>query len=210
MKFLTDTVKSFIGQAEIQTEACACSEHVHDFCTIFVVDGVFMTSQEVSEILSKHPHTGQKGPYSNCDKKSSDVAAADESASHTHNSALRTTPLDPISPILVEYVSVSPSEADVQEIAQFAVDELSRGAHSMASLVLVNVVKAEKQTLAGVNYRLKLELKSGDIGAMECDVVVFDQSCSSTCRVSSFKCNPPLNSSVSSTNEKELNRNMIL
>ena len=201
MKFLTDDVKTFINQAEIQTAACACSEHVHDFCTIFVVDRVFMTNNEVAEVLSKHPQAGQKGPFSTCDKRSSDEAAAKETSS-AHNTALRTTPLDPISPIFVDYVVVSPSDADVQEIAQFAVDELSRGAHSMASpLVLVSVVKAEKQTLAGVNYRLKLELKSEDIGAIGCDVVVFDQSCSSTCRVSSFKCNPPLLSSASSTNE---------
>lgn len=160
-----------------------------------------MTKNEVADVLSKHPPTDPKAPYSTCDRKLSDVAVADE-PSHTHNGALRTTPLDPISPILVDYISVSPSEADVQEIAQFAVDELSRGAHSMASpLVLVSVVKAEKQTLAGVNYRLKLKLKSGDVGAIECDVVVFDQSCSSTCRVSSFKCNPPLDSNVSSKKE---------
>jgi hypothetical protein len=66
---------------------------------------------------------------------------------------------------------------------------------------LVSVVKAEKQTLAGINYRLKMELKSDEIGATVCDVVIFDQPCSSTCRVSSFKCNPPLGGSSASYNK---------
>jgi hypothetical protein len=162
-----------------------------------------MTGDEVIEILGKYPPTGPKGPlYSPCDKTPADEAENKTSSSHTRNIPLRTTPLEPINPIFVDYVNVSPSQADVQEIAQFAVEELSRGAHSMASpLVLVSVVKAEKQTLAGINYRLKMELKSDEIGATVCDVVIFDQPCSSTCRVSSFKCNPPLGGSSASYNK---------
>jgi hypothetical protein len=168
---------------------------------MFVVNRVFMGHTEVMDVLSKHSNTGQIGPFSlSASLAASSIQTVSDGPSSTH--PLRTTPLEPLQPILVGYNRVSPSDPDVQEIAQFAVDELSRGAHTLASpLVLVDIVAAEKQVLAGVNYKLKLSLKNVELGAMTCDVVVFDQSCSSTCRVSSFKCNPSFISSAASRNE---------
>lgn len=196
-----DTIRSFLNETEVQTDACVCSELAHDFCTMFVVDRVFMDSTEVIDVLSKQPSTGQIGPFS---LTATLAAPSNRTTSHGPSSVhpLRTTPLEPIGPILVGYSSVSPSDPDVQEMAQFAVDELSRGAHSLASpLVLVNVISAEKQTVAGVNYKLKLSLRNAELGTLACDVVVFDQSCSSTCRVSSFKCDPSFASSIAPGNE---------
>ncbi|KAK4023073.1 hypothetical protein OUZ56_008507 [Daphnia magna] len=196
-----NTIRSFLNETEVQTDACVCSELAHDFCTMFVVDRVFMDSTEVIDVLSKQPSTGQIGPFS---LTATLAAPSNRTTSHGPSSVhpLRTTPLEPIGPMLVGYSSVSPSDPDVQEMAQFAVDELSRGAHSLASpLVLVNVISAEKQTVAGVNYKLKLSLRNAELGTLACDVVVFDQSCSSTCRVSSFKCDPSFASSIAPGNE---------
>lgn len=89
---------------------------------------------------------------------------------------------------------VSSSKIDIQDIATFITTSLS--ANLASPLVLLSVVKAETQLVAGVNYRLELKFKdqmeSEENTLIFCQVVVFHHPWTSTRQVSSSKCNPPL------------------
>ena len=84
------------------------------------------------------------------------------------------------------YSSVSVDDADVQEIASFAATSISQSSNS-GPLRLVRVTAAEKQVVAGWNYRLTIEL-SADGTTMTCQVVVFDQPWTGTRQVTSSAC----------------------
>ena len=79
-------------------------------------------------------------------------------------------------------------------MAQFATKSLSQGANKASPFLLVQVVKAERQVVAGYNYRLQMELKetadSNDV--IVCNVVVYDQSWTFTRLLTSFNCDPSL------------------
>ena len=184
-----------IKDAQIQPETI---ELPQNFGVVYFVDRVFMNGEEVntaiSEHFKRHPGTAlclglpctPDGPIPD------DVTAVDEPALD-----IRDTPLapPPVTPILVGgYSAISSNEPDVQEIARFATNALSQSANKASPFVLVQVVKAEIQVVAGFNYRLQLQLKenSDSTDAIVCDIVVFDQSWTSTRQITSSDCNPSI------------------
>ncbi len=82
-------------------------------------------------------------------------------------------------------------DADVKEMAEFATTALSKSIKAARPLTLINIVKAGKQIVAGINYKLQLELKDeqrkNDV--FVCDVVVFE-SFTSTRQLISSDCKP--------------------
>ena len=60
------------------------------------------------------------------------------------------------------------------------------------SVKLHKIVKAERQVVAGTNYKLTIELASIDKTDEHqlCEVVVFDQSWTNTRKLSQSKCGP--------------------
>jgi cathepsin F len=86
------------------------------------------------------------------------------------------------------YTAADPNAADVKEVASFATTTLSQSMNS-GSLSLVEITSAEKQVVAGINYKLTLKL-SGSAGSMTCSVVIFDQSWTGTRKVSTSNCVP--------------------
>lgn len=121
-----------------------------------------------------------------------DVTAVDEPDLDIRDTPLAPPPDSPVS--LGGYSVVSSNEPDVKEIAQFVTNALSQGANKATPFVLVNVVKAERQVVAGFNYRLQMELKekADSTNSVVCNIVVFDQSWTSTRQITSSDCNPPI------------------
>ena len=77
-------------------------------------------------------------------------------------------------------------------MAEYATNALS--VTNASPLILVSVVKAEKQIVAGFNYRLQLklnsQLESEENHFIDCQVVVFDQVWTATRQITSFHCAP--------------------
>ena len=184
--FLLIDGKTLIDNAGIQPGAISLSPN---FGAIYLVDQVFMSGEEVNNVISVHfqnsPNTGLclglPCPSSIPSIESVTTFAPEPAPS-------------PSIPILGGFSSVSSNDADVLEIAQFATNALSNSKTSAHPLVLVNVVKAEKQIVAGVNYRFQLklsqQLESEENHFIECQVIVFDQIWTATRQITSFKCTP--------------------
>ena len=60
--------------------------------------------------------------------------------------------------------------------------------NSAKPLTLVRIVSAERQVVAGFNYKMQLELKDGKKNSFKCDVTVLDQSWTNTRKVSQCSC----------------------
>ena len=173
-----------IDNAGIQPGAISLSPN---FGAIYLVDQVFMSVEEVNNAISVHfqnnPNTGLCIGLP-CP---SSIPSIDSVTTFAPEPAP-----SPSIPILGGFSSVSSNDADVLEIAQFATNALSNSKASR--LALVNVVKAEKQIVAGVNYRLQLklgqQLESEENHFIECQVIVFDQIWTATRQITSFKCTP--------------------
>lgn len=84
------------------------------------------------------------------------------------------------------YCPIDPNEKAVKEMARFATMSLSRSMNS-GPLQLAKVRFAERQVVAGFNYRLELEF-NGAKGAVLCRVVVFDQAWTKTRQVTQSQC----------------------
>ncbi|KAI9556895.1 hypothetical protein GHT06_016689 [Daphnia sinensis] len=82
-------------------------------------------------------------------------------------------------PTVGGYSPIDVKHPDVKEMADFATTSISESSNS-GPLVLLNIVEAEVQVVAGQNFKLTLELGSAIDGAtganLVCKVVVFDQS----------------------------------
>lgn len=85
------------------------------------------------------------------------------------------------------YSSVNVEDVDVREMADFATNAISLSSNFGPSH-LVRIVKAEKQIVAGANYKLTLELNSIVDGDIVCDVIVFDQPWTDTRKLSESSC----------------------
>lgn len=142
---------------------------------IYVVDKVFMGADELTDVLKKN---AEKGVSSTADEPD----------------GIRNTPLAPPNPILGGFVTVGTADKDVQAIALFAVTAIAQSvnAETPPSLGLVSIVKAEKQVVAGINYRLAMVLKSPQNDAINCEVMVLDQSWLPNRELANFKCDPSL------------------
>ena len=86
--------------------------------------------------------------------------------------------------------TVDVDDAKVKEIAAFAATAISGNGN------VVRVIEAKAQTVAGVNYRIKLEPDD-----KICTVQVFDQSWTKTRQVNDFSC-VPLTAPSASTGER--------
>jgi hypothetical protein len=64
-------------------------------------------------------------------------------------------------PIVGGYKEVATDDPEVQAAAEFAVSEQKK-THDDAPLSLVSIEHAERQVVAGMNYRLCLKVKAGD------------------------------------------------
>ena len=194
-----DTRTKVIRDAQIQPESVQLPQN---FGVVYFVDRVFMDGEEVNTAITdhfkRHPNTAlclglPCSPEAPIDV---DVTAADEPALDIRESPLA-PPTD--SPILDGgYSVISSNEPVVKEIAQFATSALSQGANKAVPFVLVNVVKAERQVVGGINYRLQMELKDNadSTDSIVCNIVVFvprgPMSLTSTRQITSSDCNPPI------------------
>jgi hypothetical protein len=197
-----DTRSKVIRDAQIQPESVQLPQN---FGVVYFVDRVFMNGEEVNTAISdhfkRHPNTALCLGLPCSPEAPIDVdvdCSVDEPALD-----IRETPLapPPDSPILVGgYRDISSNEPDVLEIAEFATSALSQGANKASPFVLSKVVKAERQVVAGFNYRLQMELKDNadSTDSIVCNIVVFDpilmsdQSWTSTRQITSSDCNPPI------------------
>ncbi|KAI9555399.1 hypothetical protein GHT06_017914 [Daphnia sinensis] len=178
----TADTKTFINGAEVQASSLSSS-----FVAVYIVDRVFIVGNEVNDAISAHfqnnpaPIIGFPFPQPEMlpSVVPETIAIAEPSVS-----AFPST--------VGGFSSVSPNDIDVQDVARFVTTSLS--ANGASPLVLVSVDKAEKQIVAGVNYRLQLkfnsQLESEENTLIVCQVVVFDQPWTSTRQISSSKCNP--------------------
>lgn len=96
-------------------------------------------------------------------------------------------------PVVGGYSKIDVKHTNVKEIADFATSSISESSNS-GPLVLLNIVEAEVQVVAGRNYKLTLELGSAIDGAtgsnLVCKVVVFDQSWTSRRHLRESHCLP--------------------
>ncbi|XP_057377636.1 uncharacterized protein LOC130699316 [Daphnia carinata] len=187
-----NTRTRLIKDAEIQPEAIRLPQ---DIGVVYIVGRVFMNSDEVSEAISSHfkrnPNTALCLGLP-CSPGESPAPVDDEAALDIRNTPLAPPPDVPMP--LGGFNAVSTDEPDVQEMAEFATKAMSQGANREYPITLVKIVKAERQVVAGFNYILQLELKENpkNDAVVVCDVVVFDQSWTSTRQITSFQCNPSL------------------
>jgi len=92
------------------------------------------------------------------------------------------------------YSSIATDDPIVQEIASFALAALIKTQSSApassanSSLNLVKILSAAKQIVAGVNYKMSLQLTQGNSTTITCQVVVFDQVWTGTREVTSSIC----------------------
>ena len=91
-------------------------------------------------------------------------------------------------PILGGYSNVDVDTDIIKEMASFATTTVSQAINSQEPLTVVRIVSAKSQVVAGVNYQMELELKEGENDAIFCKVVVYDQSWTSTRRVTDCSC----------------------
>lgn len=98
-------------------------------------------------------------------------------------------------PIDGGYSSIPVDDPTVQEMASFALAALAKTQLSTAaasspnsSLSLVKILSTAKQIVAGINYKMSLQLKQGDSTTLTCQVVVFDQVWTGTREVTSSSC----------------------
>jgi len=87
------------------------------------------------------------------------------------------------------YQEVSIDDEQVKEMALFAATAVSSETNA-GPLKLHKIVKAEKQVVAGANYKLTIEFASVDETHQLCEVVIFDQSWTNTRKLSESKCGP--------------------
>ena len=193
---ILDTRSKLIKDAKIQPEAIQLSQN---FGVVYFVDRVFMDGDEVHNAISEHfkrnPNTALCLGLP-CSPENAPIATDEDATVDDPALDIRNTPLAPPPQLVLlgGYSDAPPTEEDVLEIAQFATNALSQSANKASPFVLVQVVKAEKQVVSGLNYRLQMELKDNADSAdvISCTVVVYDQSWTSTRQITSSECNPPI------------------
>ena len=89
------------------------------------------------------------------------------------------------------YIAANVSDPAVKDIVAFATAALSKNQKS-GQLKLIQIVKAEKQVVAGRNFKLTLKLATVSPyypKSLICQVVVFEQSWTKTLKVTQSICN---------------------
>ncbi|XP_057377638.1 uncharacterized protein LOC130699318 [Daphnia carinata] len=170
----TADTKTFINGAEIQSSLSS------SFVAVYIVDRVFIVGNEINDAISAH---FQNNP-------ATIIGLPEMLPSVVPEIAIVEPSVSALVPTVGGFSSVSPNDIDVQDVARFVTTSLS--ANGASPLFLVSVDTAEKQIVAGVNYRLQLkfnnQLESEENTLIVCQVVVFDQPWTSTRQISSSKC----------------------
>ena len=78
--------------------------------------------------------------------------------------------LNQVAPLLGGYRSLDPDDVDARSAAEYAVSE--QKSRTGTDIVLRRIVRAERQVVAGVNYRLCLEVAMASVPA-EVEVIVY-------------------------------------
>lgn len=86
------------------------------------------------------------------------------------------------------YKTIDVNDATVKEMAEFATSAIPEKINS-GPVTLIKIIKAKSQFVAGINFKLTLEL-DGVQGAIQCDVIVFYQRWSKTRKLTQSKCIP--------------------
>ena len=84
--------------------------------------------------------------------------------------------------------SADVNDVRVKEMASFAIATVSKAMNSAKPLTLVRIVSAERQVVAGFNYKMQLELKEGTKNSFKCDVIFLDQGWTNTRKVTQCSC----------------------
>ena len=87
------------------------------------------------------------------------------------------------------YKSADVNDPTIKDIAAFATAALTKSQKS-GQLKLIQIVKAETQVIAGVNYNLTLKLAtvSSNSKSLICQVIVFEQPWTNTREVTQSTC----------------------
>ena len=85
------------------------------------------------------------------------------------------------------YRSADVNDAQVREMADFATTAISQS--SNGRLRLIRIIEVETQVVAGINFRMKIELQ-GELESQICTATVFDQPWTKTRQLSEFSCTP--------------------
>ena len=83
---------------------------------------------------------------------------------------------------------ISVDDTKVKEMADFATSAVSAASNS-GPVSLIQIVDAETQVVAGINYKLNLLLNMGTISE-PCEVVIFDQPWTNTRKMIKSSCTP--------------------
>lgn len=91
------------------------------------------------------------------------------------------------------YSPVDVNNLEVEEMADFATTAISSYSNG-GPVNLIKIVEAERQVVAGQNYKMTLEVSVGDNNTpYTCEVIVFDQKWSNTRQLTHLACpNSPL------------------
>ncbi|XP_057377754.1 uncharacterized protein LOC130699428 [Daphnia carinata] len=91
------------------------------------------------------------------------------------------------------FSTVNVDNVEVKKMADYAIKAISSSS-KLGSIKLIRIVKAETQTVAGVNYKLNLELDYTNTGEnalpLPCEVVVFRQPLTDVRELRQLKCFP--------------------
>jgi hypothetical protein len=106
--------------------------------------------------------------------------------------------LENSAPIGGGFSSIDVNDPAVKEIATFATSTIASKKSKSGPTKLIKIVKAESENVAGINYKLTLELNQplAIDNSIICDVIVFDQTWTSTRILSESHCFPNKNPSV--------------
>ena len=91
-------------------------------------------------------------------------------------------------PITGGWGKIDVNSGSTIEMASFAIATVSKAMNSAKPLTLVRIVSAERQVVAGFNYKMQLELKEGTKNSFKCDVIVLDQGWTNTRKVTQCSC----------------------
>lgn len=158
LDLISDILTQLINETEIQQEAIQLAT---DFGIIYVIDRVFMSGEEVSEILRKHPSPGF-GLFGLPIEMQQSAVNTDENM---------------LGRITGGFSTIDVNDAYIKEIADFATTTISANTNS-GPMRLNRIIKAESQIVAGKNFKLTLELNSAidaEADTLLCDVVIFEQ-----------------------------------
>ena len=142
-----------INDGEITSEAIELDRGMG---VIYIVDRVFVTPDQVSKSIAKFPTASIQPKPIVIPPKPKEVE---------------------LPPAPGGYFEVKVDDAEVKEIASFAVKAIETADNSNSGPVeLVEIKAAAKQTVQGANFKLNLSLKkkSKDEGSLVCEVEIFD------------------------------------